>query len=261
MLPQGGQDDYRALFHEAGHTEHFAHTPRRRCRPRSGSWATTPSPRASRSCSSTCLADPALAAARLDLGPRRRATCASRPSYKLFFVRRYAAKLAYELELHSGGARSTSLPARYAELLSAAVGRPLSRAPTTWRTSTAASTAPATCGPGRSRPSSSTTCASRFGRDWFADAARPALLLRELWDLGQSLRRRPLLREVTGSGSEFAVLAGRGRGRARVEEPASVHRSSCPLAVERAPAMPVQAHHPAHVVAAGSVCRRRMCHR
>src|SRR6185437_13669904 len=23
MLPQGGQDDYRALFHEAGHAEHF----------------------------------------------------------------------------------------------------------------------------------------------------------------------------------------------------------------------------------------------
>ena len=29
MLPQGGQDDYRALFHEAGHAEHFAHMPRR----------------------------------------------------------------------------------------------------------------------------------------------------------------------------------------------------------------------------------------
>jgi len=27
VLPQGGQDDYAALFHEAGHTEHFAHVP------------------------------------------------------------------------------------------------------------------------------------------------------------------------------------------------------------------------------------------
>ena len=26
MKPQGGPDDWRALFHEAGHTEHFAHT-------------------------------------------------------------------------------------------------------------------------------------------------------------------------------------------------------------------------------------------
>ena len=25
VLPQGGQDDYQALLHEAGHTEHFAH--------------------------------------------------------------------------------------------------------------------------------------------------------------------------------------------------------------------------------------------
>jgi hypothetical protein len=26
VLPQGGQDDYQALLHESGHTEHFAHT-------------------------------------------------------------------------------------------------------------------------------------------------------------------------------------------------------------------------------------------
>ena len=26
IKPQGGPDDWRALFHEAGHTEHFAHT-------------------------------------------------------------------------------------------------------------------------------------------------------------------------------------------------------------------------------------------
>src|SRR4029078_1590316 len=26
IKPRGGPDDWRALFHEAGHTEHFAHT-------------------------------------------------------------------------------------------------------------------------------------------------------------------------------------------------------------------------------------------
>ena len=40
-LPQGGHDDYQALFHEAGHAEHFGHT-RARCPPSSGCWVTTP---------------------------------------------------------------------------------------------------------------------------------------------------------------------------------------------------------------------------
>ena len=52
IQPIGGPDDWRALFHEAGHTEHFAHTSRRP-RWRSGASATTPSPRAGRCCSST----------------------------------------------------------------------------------------------------------------------------------------------------------------------------------------------------------------
>src|SRR4051812_50203024 len=41
----------------------------------------------------------------------------------LFFLRRYCAKLSYELELHSGAALP-SLPRRYAQLLSSAVGVP-----------------------------------------------------------------------------------------------------------------------------------------
>ena len=51
IKPMGGLDDWRALLHEAGHTEHFAHT--RRVSPSStaGS-ATTRSPRGTR-CSST----------------------------------------------------------------------------------------------------------------------------------------------------------------------------------------------------------------
>ena len=52
LQPQGGPNDWRALFHEAGHTEHFAHTDASLSPRRDGS-ATTPSPRAGRCCSST----------------------------------------------------------------------------------------------------------------------------------------------------------------------------------------------------------------
>ena len=52
MLPQGGQDDYgRSSTRPA--TPSTSPTPRARCRPSSACWATTPSPRASPSCSST----------------------------------------------------------------------------------------------------------------------------------------------------------------------------------------------------------------
>ena len=52
IQPMGGPDDWFALFHEAGHTEHFAHaSPTSGWRPSAS--ATTPSPRAGRCCSST----------------------------------------------------------------------------------------------------------------------------------------------------------------------------------------------------------------
>ena len=53
IQPIGGADDWRALFHEAGHTEHYREHVARRSRSRSGDSATRPSPRAGRCCSST----------------------------------------------------------------------------------------------------------------------------------------------------------------------------------------------------------------
>ena len=119
MLPQGGQDDYRALFHEAGHAEHFAHMP-------------AELPAEDRVLGDNAvtegfaflfehlLADPAWL--RAHLGTEAPGYAAFAALYKLFLVRRYAAKLAYELELHAAGARLDALPARYAELLTDATG-------------------------------------------------------------------------------------------------------------------------------------------
>jgi hypothetical protein len=47
---------------------------------------------------------------------------------------------------------------------------------------------------------------TRFGRAWFGDP-RAGRLLREMWDLGQSLRAEPLLQQVAGTDLDFAVLA------------------------------------------------------
>ena len=119
VLPHGGQDDYGALFHEAGHTEHFAH------------------------------ADPALPFEYRHLGDnavtegfaftmqnlvvnacwleeilgftdssgylRFAAVC------DLYFLRRYAAKLSYETELHRASGDLTAMAEVYSRKLSAAI--------------------------------------------------------------------------------------------------------------------------------------------
>jgi len=117
--PHGGQDDYAALFHEAGHTEHFAHV--------------DPSlPFAARG-----LGDNSVTEAfaflmehlvydavwlRERLGWRGAEDfVAFKRFYKLYIIRRYAAKLLYELELHrSDNPRSKSK--RYADLLTTCLG-------------------------------------------------------------------------------------------------------------------------------------------
>ena len=120
--PIGGRDDYVALFHEAGHAEHYAH------------------------------ADPGLAFEFRVLGDnsvtegfaflfdhlvedpewlRRHLGGELDPelaahvrAVRLLFVRRYAAKLGYELELHGAERPLEELAEDYAARLSAAVGVP-----------------------------------------------------------------------------------------------------------------------------------------
>src|SRR6202035_1672566 len=120
IAPVGGRDDFAALFHEGGHTEHFAHV------------------------------DPALAFEFRMLGDnaiteayafliqhltedpewlRRRlgvdddgALAAYARANRLVYLRRYTAKFAYELELHGSSEKGLDAHAdRYAELLSAAM--------------------------------------------------------------------------------------------------------------------------------------------
>jgi len=202
ILPQGGQDDYRALFHEAGHTQHFAHT-------------AAGLPAEERLLGDNAVtegfafllehlvSDPAWLAARLDSGPVDRYVEFTAVA-KLYLIRRYAAKLAYELELHAG-APLASLPARYAELLTAALGVPY---PTTDYLEDVDGGFYATCylRAWAFEAQLREHLRERFGRDWFRRTAAGSLV-RELWSLGQSQTADALLADVTGQALEFGVLA------------------------------------------------------
>jgi hypothetical protein len=208
IQPIGGPDDWHALFHEAGHTEHYAHTSAdlpMEAR-RLGDNAVTEGWAA---LFELLVDDPAWLARRLDFG-RPDQFAAENAATRLFYVRRYAGKLLYELELHGDGSGDLDqLRRRYVEIISDA-------------TKIAPSDADflADVDPGfyasfyiRSwafEAHVQTFLREEFGSAWFArrDAGS---LLRELWSEGQRLTADELVRELTGSGLEIDAIVERTR--------------------------------------------------
>jgi hypothetical protein len=203
IAPSGGYDDYRAFFHEGGHAEHYAAT------------------------------DSALAFEFRHLGDNTvtesfafllehlvedrdwldsrfgsddpEAPAAHSRAVKLVMLRRYAAKLHYELELHGPSQTLREMPRRYAELLSGAIRASWPAAgwladvdagfyaacylrawalETRWR--------------GALR--------ERFGAEWFG-SREAGEWLRSLWRQGQRLDADELLAETLGEQLDFAALA------------------------------------------------------
>ena len=206
MQPVGGPEDWHALFHEAGHTEHFAHTsPLLRIEERKlGDDAVTEGWAA---LFDFLVADPAWLSRQLDF-PRPRDYAADFAAINLLFARRYSAKLLYELELHAA-ADLTELQPRYVELLGDAL-----------------KVEPAVADfLGDVDAGFYCTCYLRswafeaqlrdylreeLGEDWFA-RREAGSLLRELWELGQRPTADELLRDVTGAGLELAAFEERLR--------------------------------------------------
>jgi oligoendopeptidase F len=204
IQPMGGADDWRALFHEAGHTEHYAHV--------SGdlpveakrlgdvsvteAWATL---------MEHLLLEPGWLSRRLDF-PKPHDFAAEAATGSLYLLRRYCGKLLYELEFH--GAKeldSKAMSARYVELL----GDALKIEPS------------ATDYLGDIDPSFYVTgylrswalqsqlrehFRERFGSTWFADR-KAGGMLRELWSEGHRLNADQLLGEVTGEELELDAFA------------------------------------------------------
>ena len=114
IQPIGGPDDWRALFHEGGHTEHFAHTSRDLSmeEKRLGDNAVT---EGWAMLLQHLTDEPEWLTRRLDF-PRPNEYAIEGATGLLYFVRRYAAKILYEIEFHAAE-DVTTMRDRYAELL------------------------------------------------------------------------------------------------------------------------------------------------
>jgi len=118
IAPVGGREDFHALFHEAGHTEHYAHVDE--TLPVEDRYLGDNSVTESFAfLLEHLVSDPEWLRRRLGVQDPTEIVEHSRAS-KLVFLRRYCAKLAYELELHGGG-EVDGLDAVYARRLSDAV--------------------------------------------------------------------------------------------------------------------------------------------
>jgi hypothetical protein len=206
IQPIGGADDWRALFHEAGHTEHFAHTSpdlameERRLGDNAVTegWAML---------LQHLTDEPAWLTRRLDV-PRPQDFAREGATGLLYFVRRYCAKLLYEVEFHAGGEPEAMRP-RYVELLSDALK--IEPSPTDYLTDIDAGFYVTEYL--RSWAFEAQLRAflrEKFGNAWFSrrDAGS---LLRELWGEGQRHTADELLKEVTGAELEMEAVADRVR--------------------------------------------------
>jgi hypothetical protein len=204
LKPQGGPDDWRALFHEAGHTEHFAHT--------SGSLSVEERRMGDNAVSEGWAMllehltfDPVWLERRLDF-PRPYEFAAEGATQLLWLLRRYCAKLLYELELHAA-VDSTQMRGRYTELLGDALGIAPSDADYLADVDDgfyASEYLRAWAFEAQLR----SYLRERFGNAWFA-RREAGSLLRELWGEGQKHTADELLREVTGEALELESVADR----------------------------------------------------
>lgn len=184
----GGREDYETLFHEAGHALHYAHVDREL-------------PFEDR-----CLGDNSVTegfAFLMQNAVGREEQRSFERAEKIVFLRRYAAKLAYELELHGGGSID-GLRDTYARSMSDAVKVDwpgvswlsdvdpffyVARYLRAWALETHLRR----------------LLRERFGEGWHT---RPeaGVFLKELWREGQRLNADQLLGELTGAHLDFAAL-------------------------------------------------------
>ena len=206
IKPQGGPDDWRALFHEAGHTEHFAHTSASLTveEKRLGDNAVT---EGWAMLLEHLTIEPAWLNRRLDV-PRPLEFAAEGATQLLWIMRRYCAKLLYELEFHAVADVTTMRP-RYVELLGDALK--VTPSDTDYLADLddgfyASQYLRAWAFEAQLR----SFLREKFGNEWFSrrDAGS---LIRELWAEGQKPTADELLLDVTGARLELEAAAERVR--------------------------------------------------
>jgi hypothetical protein len=198
----GGRDDYEALLHEAGHAQHFAHMS-----------AALPMEHRYLGDNSVTegfaflfqhlAADPAWLRSRLGVTDTTAVEEQARAA-KLVYLRRYGAKLAYELQLHDEPASLDPLADVYARLLSDALH--VEWQPEGWLSDVdpffyAACYIRAWALETHLRR----VLRERFGENWF-DEREAGDFLKELWLEGQAMPAHELLAELTGEELDFSAL-------------------------------------------------------
>jgi hypothetical protein len=206
IKPQGGPDDWRALFHEAGHTEHFAHTSPSLAmeEKRLGDNAVT---EGWAMLLEHLTIDPVWLEKRLDF-PRPHEFAAEGATQLLWLVRRYCAKLLYEIEYHAAP-DVTAMRPRYVELLGNALK--VTPSDTDYLADIddgfyASQYLRAWAFEAQLR----SFLREKFGNAWFTrkDAGS---LIRELWSEGQKPTADEMLEEVTGARIDLEAVADRIR--------------------------------------------------
>jgi hypothetical protein len=204
IKPQGGPDDWRALFHEAGHTEHFAHiAPTLSVEERrlgdnavTEGWAML---------LEHLTIDPAWLTRRLDF-PRPAEFAAEGSVQLLWLVRRYCAKLLYEIEFHAAS-DVRAMSARYRELLSEATKVPYTE--TDYLVDMDGSFYSSEyLRAWAFEAQLRNFMREKFGSAWFA-RREAGSLLRELWSEGQRLNADEILQDVAGQEIELSAVADR----------------------------------------------------
>lgn len=202
VSPVGGREDFAALFHEGGHVEHYANTDRALAFEfrHLGDNGVTES---FAFLFEHLTEDAAWLEARLGI-PDPAEIRAHAAATRLLMIRRYCAKLAYELELHGEGAELEALPERYASRLSDATGAAWPRE--TWLADVdegfyVACYLRAWVLAAHWRRA----LRARHGERWFDDPAAGAWL-RALWADGQRLGAEELLGGRLGEELDFGLL-------------------------------------------------------
>jgi hypothetical protein len=206
IQPMGGPDDWRALFHEAGHTEHFAYTsPDLKMEEKrlgdnavTEGWAQVVEQ----------LTHDVAWLTRMLSFPKPHEFAEESAINLLFFVRRYCAKLLYELEYHAAP-DVTAMRPRYVELLGDALK--VDPSPTDYLADIDAGYYVTSYLRSWAFEAQLTSfLREEFGSDWFA-RREAGSLLKELWELGQKPTADELLKDVTGAPIELEAVADKIR--------------------------------------------------
>jgi hypothetical protein len=198
ISPHGGRDDYETILHEAGHAEHYAHVAPEVAfeRRHLGDNSVT---EAYAFLMQRLAAEPEWLRRHLGVEDPRPIMDHARAA-KLVLLRRYAAKLGYEIELHDAPPDVSALRASYADRLSRALG--LDWPEGSWLSDVdpffyAARYLRAWA----LEAELASELAGSAGPQWFAERETGARLV-ELWSQGQPARARDLL----GRDPDFSEL-------------------------------------------------------